>query len=87
MQSKTPESRFAKQKPARPTLIAAPPGGDRIMREREVFATTGRSRAQRWRDERAGRFPKRLRLGPNAVGWLASEIQGWISARAGERAP
>lgn len=61
--------------------------GDRILREAEVQAKTGRSRAQRWRDENANppTFPKRVRLGPNAVGWLQSEIDAWIAARAAER--
>lgn len=58
---------------------------ERIMREAEVYAVTGKSRTQRWRDERAGRFPKRVSLGPNSVGWLRSEIRAWLAARAAER--
>jgi prophage regulatory protein len=42
---------------------------------------TGRSRSAINRDEKAGLFPKRLRLGPNSVGWLEAEIRDWIASR------
>ena len=35
--------------------------------------------------ERAGSFPKRVRLGPCRVGWVESEIQDWLAARLAER--
>lgn len=38
-----------------------------------------------YRLERAGKFPKRIRLGANRVGWLEHEIDAWIEARAAER--
>jgi prophage regulatory protein len=59
--------------------------GDRVLRETEVLKITNRSRPSRWRDERAGSFPRRIQLGPNSVGWLESEIFAWLSARANER--
>jgi prophage regulatory protein len=31
--------------------------------------------------EKAGRFPQRLQLGPNRVGWRLSDIEAWINAR------
>ena len=40
---------------------------------------------QIWRLERDGKFPRRLRLGANAVGWLENEIDDWIRQRARER--
>jgi prophage regulatory protein len=58
---------------------------ERVLREPEVARLTGRSREQRWRDERAGLFPKRIRLGPNAVGWLESEVRAWLVERIAER--
>jgi prophage regulatory protein len=58
---------------------------ERVLREPEVARLTGRSREQRWRDERAGLFPKRIRLGPNAVGWLESEVSAWLAERIAER--
>ncbi len=29
----------------------------------------------------AGKFPKSISLGERAVGWLESDIQGWIDSR------
>jgi len=34
--------------------------------------------------EAAGRFPKRIRLGPNRVAWIRSEIEDWIKQRIAE---
>lgn len=58
---------------------------ERVLREPEVARLTGRSREQRWRDERAGLFPKRIRLGANSVGWLESEVSAWLAERIAER--
>jgi hypothetical protein len=38
-----------------------------------------------WRLEKAGRFPRRVKLGPNSVGWVSTEIDAWIEARIAER--
>lgn len=35
--------------------------------------------------ERAGLFPKRVRLGPCRVGWVESEVQDWLAERLAER--
>ncbi|MEW2914994.1 AlpA family phage regulatory protein [Leisingera sp. JC11] len=35
--------------------------------------------------ERAGKFPKRIKLSPSRVGWLASEVDQWIIDRAEAR--
>jgi len=35
--------------------------------------------------EEAGKFPKRIRLGENRVGWLESEINDWIAQKVSER--
>ena len=35
--------------------------------------------------ETAGKFPKRVTLGPNRVGWLEEEIDQWIRDRIEER--
>ena len=31
--------------------------------------------------EKVGKFPKRIRLGPNRVGWIESEIYDWLKQR------
>jgi len=51
---------------------------DRIVREKERREITGRSRTTWWLDERNGRAPKRVQIGPNAVGWRMSELQAWV---------
>lgn len=50
---------------------------DRIMRKRELLRVVGLSDPTIWRMERAGRFPKRIHLGSNSVGWYESEILAW----------
>jgi prophage regulatory protein len=31
--------------------------------------------------EKAGKFPKRIKLGPCRVAWYCSEIEAWIASR------
>lgn len=57
----------------------------RVLREKDRFRLTGLSRVQAWRLEREGRFPKRIQLGVNSVGWIASELDAWIVAKASAR--
>ena len=35
--------------------------------------------------ERAGKFPKRIPVGANRIGWLLSEIEEWIEGRVALR--
>ena len=35
--------------------------------------------------EKQNMFPRRIYLGENKVGWLESEVDEWIEARAAER--
>lgn len=53
----------------------------RIVRRPEVRLLTGLSDSSLDRLEQRGEFPPRRRLGPNAVGWLASEVETWIADR------
>ena len=57
----------------------------RILRKPETVHKTGYSAVQIWRMERRGDFPKRVQLGPNAVGWLEHEVDRWIADRAAAR--
>jgi prophage regulatory protein len=43
------------------------------------------SRAYLLRIEKAGRFPKRVRLGPNSIAWRLDEVQRWIAERSAAR--
>ena len=56
---------------------------DRIVREAERKNITSISRCTAWRLERNGLFPKRRKLFPesNAVGWLLSELNEWVTSR------
>ena len=38
-----------------------------------------------WRMEQAGNFPRRIKFGPNRVGWSDKELTEWIEARKSER--
>jgi prophage regulatory protein len=38
-----------------------------------------------WRQEKAGNFPKRVRLGERTPGWDESEVDQWLEARKAER--
>lgn len=61
---------------------ASSPTIDRILREAEVRRLTGLSRVTRWRLERDGRFPRRVQLSTNAVGWFENEIREFLLSRA-----
>lgn len=56
-----------------------------VLRLNEVIAKTGRSRASIYADIERGSFPAPIKLGPRAIGFLADEIDGWISERVAER--
>jgi len=60
-----------------------PAGGPRLLRFPAVRLRTGLSRSTVWRLERAGDFPRHIRLSPNAVAWIEDEIVGWIRQKAG----
>lgn len=36
--------------------------------------------------EKAGRFPRCVRLGPNTIAWREDELDNWSAARSNERA-
>jgi prophage regulatory protein len=57
----------------------------RILRQRQVCEKVGYSTMHIYRLEKAGKFPRRVRLGPNSVGFVAEEVDAWIEARIAER--
>lgn len=57
----------------------------RIIRKTELFSKLGLSDATIWRLEKAGKFPKRIKLGGNSVGWFDGEINAWLAKKAGDR--
>ncbi len=58
---------------------------DRIIRKKELLRSMGLSDVTIWRMERAGTFPKRIKLGGNSVGWYESEIIEWQEQKKAER--
>jgi prophage regulatory protein len=38
-----------------------------------------------WRLEKAGKFPKRIKLGEHRVGWDLDEVMAWIEDRKARR--
>jgi prophage regulatory protein len=57
----------------------------RIIRKPELMSRIGLSDASIWRMERAGKFPKRVRLGSQSVGWFSDEVEGWLAKKGEER--
>lgn len=54
--------------------------GDRIIREKEAALITGLGRTTRWKMEREGHFPVRVKLTATAYGWKLSDITAWIDS-------
>jgi len=57
------------------------PAFDRIRQVPWVCEITTRSRTTIWRLEKENKFPKRINIGNNSVGWRESEILAWIADR------
>lgn len=54
---------------------------DQIIRPSNLPHATGLSRTTCWRLERAGDFPKRIKLSAGAVGYRRSDIETWLANR------
>ena len=52
-----------------------------FLRRKQVETRTGLSRSTIYQYIKDGVFPKPVPLGPRAVGWLESEVSGWIAER------
>jgi prophage regulatory protein len=59
--------------------------GIRILSKKDLRHMVLYSPAQIDRMEKAGCFPKRVRLGPGRVGWVEDEIVRWLKERIEER--
>ena len=60
----------------------APPRPPQILRLKEVMAIVGLGRSAIYNMRAAGTFPKPVRLGARAVGWIAEDVVAWIAQRA-----
>ena len=57
---------------------------DRLLSKKDLKQVVLYSPQHIARLEKAGQFPKRVRLGPHRgsrVGWLESEVRAWLTAR------
>ncbi len=59
--------------------------GGKVLRKREVSNRTGLSQSTIYRMEKAGKFPKRIQISVQCVGWIESEVDTWIEQRAARR--
>lgn len=59
---------------------------DRILRLPQVIEITGLARPTIYLKMKQGTFPRQLKLGSRAAGWLAADIQGWIESCISARA-
>jgi|TARA_B100000315_G_scaffold111505_1_gene102289 predicted DNA-binding transcriptional regulator AlpA len=53
----------------------------KILNAKQVTQITNLSRVTLWRMERAGKFPQRISISPNRVGWRDDDINDWIDSR------
>ena len=51
-----------------------------VLRLRDVKSRTGKSTSGIYADMASGKFPRPIPLGERTVGWLESEVDGWIEA-------
>jgi prophage regulatory protein len=74
--------------PHHAALQQGPPMESRLLRRAEVVARTGLSQSTIDRRERAGTFPRRVRLGDapqSPVAWSAAEVADWVERQLARR--
>jgi len=54
----------------------------KILKLPDVMAATALSRSSIYDLIKHGKFPAPIKLSERAVGWLASEVDGWLTQRA-----
>ncbi|WP_405238894.1 helix-turn-helix transcriptional regulator [Lentisalinibacter orientalis] len=57
----------------------------RILRKPEVLKRTGHSHSALYEAIAEGRFPKPVKLGPRASGWVESEVDAYIESLIQQR--
>lgn len=53
-----------------------------IIRLKQVLRKTGIGRSTLYHQIKSGEFPRPIKLGSRSVGWITSEIESWITAKA-----
>ena len=57
----------------------------RILRMAEVKTITGLSRSSIYEMMKCNQFPKSIKIGKRAIGWISAEIFSWIEGRVKSR--
>ena len=60
-------------------------GEARVIGSAELRQLVPFSDSYFWRLEKAGQFPRRIKIGQHRVGWALNEIVAWIEARKAQR--
>jgi prophage regulatory protein len=53
----------------------------KILRLPEVRELTGKSRSSIYVDVKLGLFPRPVKLGRRAIGWLEADLAAWMDSR------
>lgn len=61
------------------------PALDRIIGKKELGQYVPYTPQHIHRLENAGKFPKRVQLGPNRVGWFESDLVAWMESLKAQR--
>lgn len=57
-----------------------------VLRKKQVLEAIGLSASTVYALQKAGKFPAPVKLSQRATGWLSSDIEQWLAAKAAERA-
>jgi prophage regulatory protein len=57
----------------------------RVLRRKAVEAKTGHSASTIYEKMTTGEFPRPIKLGARAVGWIEEEVETYIETRIAER--
>jgi prophage regulatory protein len=66
---------------AEETAPSAPVAYERVLRLPQVCKLTGLGRSLIYQMQAENRFPRRIKIGVRAVGWLEDEVQGRLAKR------
>ena len=55
-----------------------------LIRRQDVERLTGFGKAYLYKQMKAGRFPRPVRIGSKSVRWIEAEVRGWIVERISE---
>ena len=58
---------------------------ERIIDAKELKTIIPYSSMHVWRLEKEGKFPKRIPIGTNRVGWSLNEVHQWIEIKKDQR--